>query len=141
MTISHPVLSRLLFTLLEGIDFLISNFDMMRGGEIFFPKIPSLNISFLASAIAPELEQTIIGFRPGEKLHEIMCPADDSHLTIEFEDYFVIKPSITFFEKDFDYSVSNDGEQGKSVEQSFEYSSGTNDVFLDVDAIKDKYNL
>ena len=87
------------------------------------------------------MHHKIIGIRPGEKLHEIMCPADDSHLTIEFEKYFVIKPTITFFDKDFDYSVSREGENGVSVEQGFEYNSGTNSDFLNVERLRETYSL
>ena len=77
----------------QGINFVIKNFSRMQGGEIFIPKIPSIKITDLAEAMAPDLKIEIIGLRPGEKIHEIMCPSDDSHLTIEFDDHFVIAPS------------------------------------------------
>ena len=70
------------------------DFERMRGGEIFVPKIPSVRIVDLAEAMAPDLPHEIVGIRPGEKLHEVMCPADDSHLTLEFDDHFVIRPTI-----------------------------------------------
>ncbi len=137
LTITHPEMTRFWITLQQGIDFVIDNFRLMRGGEIFVPKLPSVKITDLAKAMAPAMEQKIIGIRPGEKLHETMCPADDSHLTIEFENYFVIKPTITFFDKDFDYSVSRDGEAGKQVAQGFEYNSATNSDFLDDEKIRE----
>ena len=111
----------------------------MQGGEIFVPKIPSVRIADLAKAMAPDLAIKIIGIRPGEKLHEIMCPADDSHLTVEFKDYFVIAPSITFFTRDNDFTSNAIGDTGKNVEQSYEYNSGTNPHFLNLDEIRN-YN-
>ena len=68
----------------------------MHGGEIFVPKIPSINIVDLATAIAPNLPQKEVGIRPGEKIHELMCPKDDSMHVIEFNDFFILRPSITF---------------------------------------------
>ena len=87
----------------------------MHGGEIFVPKLPSVRIIDLASAMAPELPQRVVGIRPGEKIHEIMCPADDSHLTIEFDDHFVIRPTITFTSRnnDFDTQCAG-GERARS---------------------------
>jgi len=94
----------------------------------------------LAQSMAPQLPIKIIGIRPGEKLHEIMCPADDSHLTIEFHDHFVICPSVSFYSEKDDYLKNKLGEVGKYVEQSFEYNSGSNHSFLtNKDIIK--YNM
>ena len=123
-------------TLQEGVDFVIRNFVRMHGGEIFVPKLPSVRITDLAEAMAPGLQQEVIGIRPGEKLHETMCPADDSHLTVEFSDHFVIRPTIKFFRGDVDYLTNNLEERGEIVPQGFEYSSGTNPHFLNVDEIK-----
>jgi UDP-N-acetylglucosamine 4,6-dehydratase len=99
------------------------------------PKIPSATILDLAKAMAPELPVKVIGIRPGEKLHEVMCPLDDSHLTVEFHDHFVLKPSISF-SVDADYTRNNTGETGQPVGEGFEYSSGTNPDFLDVEGIR-----
>jgi UDP-N-acetylglucosamine 4,6-dehydratase len=88
----------------------------------------------LAKAIAPTLPHKIIGIRPGEKLHEIMCPADDSHLTLEFEDHFVIKPTIQFSHIS-DFSKNKLGETGVPVEQGFEYNSGNNTQWLTHDEV------
>ncbi len=89
-------MTRFFITLDDGVNFVLKNFERMYGGEIFIPKIPSMKIVDLAKPMAPNLPHKIIGIRPGEKLHEIMCPADDSHLTLEFDDHFVIKPTIQF---------------------------------------------
>ena len=101
----------------------------MQGGEIFIPKIPSMKIIDLAKAMCPKCEQEIIGIRPGEKMHEIMISKDDSHLTIEFNDYYTIIPTIRF-KNQIDYTKSKLNENGKKVEYGFEYSSGTNDWWL-----------
>jgi UDP-N-acetylglucosamine 4,6-dehydratase len=129
LPITHQDMTRFMITLEQGVNFVLKNFDRMQGGEIFIPKIPSMKMTELAKAMAPDLPQKIIGIRPGEKLHEIMCPADDSHLTLEFDDHYVIKPTINFsFE--VDYSVNNIGEKSKPVELGFEYNSGNNTDWL-----------
>jgi len=135
LPITDERMTRFWITLQEGVDFVLSNFQRMRGGEIFVPKIPSVRITDLAKAMAPDLEQKIIGVRPGEKIHEIMCPADDSHLTIEFEDHFVITPSITYTDVEHKYSPNGLDEKGEYVTQGFEYNSGGNDHFLDISEI------
>ena len=127
--ITEPNMTRFWITLQDGVDFVLKNFARMQGGEIFVPKIPSMKMTELAKAIAPHLEQEIIGIRPGEKLHEVMCPVDDSHITLEFHDHFVIKPSITFSSPK-DYSTNVINEKGKSVKAGFEYNSRDNDIWL-----------
>lgn len=136
LPITDARMTRFWITLQEGVDFVIRNFVRMHGGEIFVPKIPSVRITDLAAAMAPDLRQEVIGIRPGEKLHETMCPADDSHLTVEFSDHFVIRPTIKFFRGDIDYLTNNLEERGETVAQGFEYSSGTNPHFLNVDEIR-----
>jgi UDP-N-acetylglucosamine 4,6-dehydratase len=106
----------------------------MHGGEIFVPKIPSVRVVDLAKAMAPGLPHKIIGIRPGEKLHEVMCPVDDSHLTLEFDDHFVIKPTISF-SGPVNFAENNLGETGLPVASGFEFHSGTNPRFLTIDEI------
>lgn len=132
LPITDERMTRFWITLQQGVDFVLKNFERMHGGEIFVPKIPSVRITDLAKAMAPQLAHKIIGIRPGEKLHEIMCPADDSHLALEFADHYVLGPAITFNSRKNDFSVSRLGEQGKPVTQGFEYNSGTNPHFLSV---------
>jgi UDP-N-acetylglucosamine 4,6-dehydratase len=139
LPITHEEMTRFWITLQEGVDFVLKNMERMQGGEIFVPKIPSVRIVDLARAMSPNIPIKIIGIRPGEKLHEIMCPADDAHLTIEFNDHFVISPSIDFYSRVTDFSVNNIGEKGAFVSQEFEYSSNNNDVFLNHKEIL-KYN-
>jgi UDP-N-acetylglucosamine 4,6-dehydratase len=136
LPITHKEMTRFWITLQQGVDFVLKNIERMQGGEIFVPKIPSVRIIDLAKAMAESLPVKIIGIRPGEKLHEIMCPADDSHLTVEFEDYFVIMPSIIFFARENDFTSNSLGETGKVVKHGTEYNSGTNPSFLTIDEIK-----
>ncbi len=136
LPITHTEMTRFMITLQDGVDFVLTNFERMHGGEIFVPKIPSMNTVELAKALAPDLPHKIIGIRPGEKLHEVMCPADDSHLTLEFEKHFVIKPTIQFADK-ADFSKSNLGETGVPVSEGFQYDSGTNTDWLTHDAFLD----
>ena len=136
LPITHPEMTRFWITLQEGVNFVLKNFDRMLGGEIFIPKIPSMRVVDLATSMAPELEQREIGIRPGEKLHEIMCPQDDSHLTLEFEDHFVITPSIHYTSAGNRFTPNKIGEEGEPVKQGYEYNSGTNPDFLTVEALK-----
>jgi UDP-N-acetylglucosamine 4,6-dehydratase len=138
LPITHPDMTRFWITLQQGVDFVLKNFQRMHGGEIFVPKIPSVRVVDLAEAMAPGLKHDVIGIRPGEKLHETMCPADDSHLTLEFAEHFVIQPTIQFSGYS-DFTKSKLGEQGKPVPQGFEYHSGRNPHFLTTEEIR-QYN-
>jgi len=129
LPITHEDMTRFMITLEDGVNFVLKNFQRMQGGEIFIPKIPSMKMTELAKAMAPELPIKVIGIRPGEKLNEIMCPADDSHLTLEFESHYVICPSIQFAFKS-DFSINLLGEKGELVDQGFEYNSGNNTEWL-----------
>ena len=135
LPITDERMTRFWITLDQGTDFVLKNIKRMWGGEVFVPKIPSIRMVDLAAAVAPDLAIKIIGIRAGEKLHEVMCPLDDSHLTLEFPDYFVIRPTITFFDRKNDYSVSRDGVRGRATPDRFEYSSDKNGHFLTVKEI------
>lgn len=134
LPITDSRMTRFWITLRQGVDFVLKNFTRMHGGEIFVPKIPSVRVVDLARAMAPNLPHKTIGIRPGEKLHEVMCPADDSHLTLEFDDHFVIKPTIQFA-NEYDFACNRLGERGQSVEQGFEFNSGRNPHFLSVEEV------
>ena len=129
LPITDEHMTRFLITLEDGVNFVLKNFERMYGGEIFIPKIPSMKIIDLAKALAPNLPHKIIGIRPGEKLHEIMCPADDSHLTLEFDDHFVIQPTIQFITPT-NFEENKIGEKGISVKNGFEYNSGNNTKWI-----------
>ena len=136
LPITHKDMTRFWISLQGGVDFVLKNFARMYGGEIFVPKIPSIKITDLASAMAPELEQKEIGIRPGEKLHEVMCPMDDSYHTYEYDDHFVIAPTIIFSSRSNDFTRNAIDEAGKPVEHGFEYNSFNNPDFMTVEEIK-----
>jgi UDP-N-acetylglucosamine 4,6-dehydratase len=136
LPITHVDMTRFWITLQQGVDFVLKNFARMSGGEIFVPKIPSIKMTDLAKAMAPDLPIKEIGIRPGEKLHEVMCPVDDSYHTFEFHDHYVIAPTITFNSRSNEFSTNQLGEHAGNVEQGFEYNSLTNSVYLNVDEIK-----
>ena len=135
--ITHTDMTRFWITLREGVEFVLDNFQRMHGGEIYLPKIPSVRVTDLAKAYAPNIPMEIIGIRPGEKIHEIMCSSDESHLVVEFKNFFLIKPSIKFHGESLDYINTLNDEKGSNVEPGFEYNSGTNPVFLSVEEIKE----
>jgi len=129
LPITDERMTRFWITLEQGVEFVINSFNRAKGGEIFIPKIPSMKITDLAEALAPNIPLKIIGIRAGEKLHEVMVPKDDALRTLEFKDHFVIKPTIQFQEA-IDYSTNLAGEQGKEVPFEFEYSSDKNEEWL-----------
>lgn len=135
LPITDERMTRFWITLQQGVDFVLKGFERMVGGELFVPKIPSVRIVDLARAMAPKLPHKMVGIRPGEKIHEVMCPADDSHLTLEFKDHYVIRPTIIFTEADNSYSPNKLGEKGVPAPEGFEYNSGRNDRFLGVPEI------
>jgi UDP-N-acetylglucosamine 4,6-dehydratase len=141
LPITDVRMTRFWITLTQGVDFVHKAFERMRGGEIFVPKIPSVRVLDLADAMAPHLEKRVIGIRPGEKIHETMCPADDSHLTLQFADHFVIRPTIIFADQGNHFTPNQLGENGTPVPQGFEYNSGANERFLTVPEITDFNHL
>ena len=134
LPITDERMTRFWITLDQGVDFVIKSFSRMQGGEVFVPKIPSINITDLARAIGPKLEHKIIGIRSGEKIHEVMCPKESSYLTYEFPDYFAISPSGAQ-EENRKFDKNDLGEKGKLVKKDFEYSSDKNSNFLSVEEI------
>ncbi len=127
--ITDPRMTRFWLTLQGGVDLVLKGFERMQGGEIFVPKIPSMKITDLADALAPGVPTKIVGIRPGEKLHEVMCPGESSHLTLEFADHYVIMPTIEYAQA-FDYTCNALGEKGVPVPDGFEYSSDKNTEWL-----------
>ncbi|MDX1340750.1 MAG: UDP-N-acetylglucosamine 4,6-dehydratase (inverting) [Reinekea sp.] len=128
-------MTRFWITLQDGVDLVLKGFYRMYGGEIYVPKIPSIRITDLATAIAPDIPQKIVGIRPGEKLHEMMVTRDDAYRTFEFDDHYVITPSIRFTDQTVDYAHNLLAEKGVPVDAEFCYESGTNKDFLDVEGI------
>ncbi len=136
LPITDERMTRFWLKLEDGVEFVLKSFQRMQGGEIFIPKIPSMRILDLAKAIAPTLPAKIVGIRPGEKLHEVMCPADLYYETLEFDDHYVIMPS-TRFRSELDYNTNALGEKGNPVPDGFEYNSGTNPHFLTVEELRE----
>ena len=134
--ITDARMTRFWITLEQGVKFVFDSFERMYGGEIFVPKIPSMKVVDLAQAMAPGVPHQIVGIRPGEKLHEVMCPADNYHETVEFEDHFVIKPTINFVDKP-DYLKNKKGQVGTPVKEGFEYNSFNNSHYLTVQELID----
>ncbi len=131
-------MTRFWISLDQSVDFVIKSIERMSGGEIFVPKIPSFLITELAKAMDDKKEEKIIGIRPGEKIHEVMIPIDDSFRTIEFKDHFVISPSI-FIEdhtNNNSFTKNNLNEQGKNCDREFEYNSGNNESFLNSQTLR-----
>ena len=126
LPVTDPRMTRFWITLNEGVDFVLSSLTMMRGGEIFVPKIPSMAMPDLVKAMSPAAAMKVIGIRPGEKLHEIMISADDARSTVEFEDRYAIEPNFAEFGRE-PYAAS-DGAQ--RVAEDFSYSSDNNQDWL-----------
>ena len=135
LPVTDPAMTRFWITLRKGVDFVSDCLDRMQGGEIFVPKIPSVRIMDLVKSLGPNLKPKVVGIRPGEKLHEVMCPRDEAHLTLEFEDHYVIRPGIKFFDQERDFQKNGRNECGTPVPNGFEYNSEDNDWFLSAEEI------
>jgi UDP-N-acetylglucosamine 4,6-dehydratase/5-epimerase len=135
LPITDPRMTRFWITLEQGAAFVERCLSLMKGGEVFIPKIASTRITDLAAVLAPECRQEIIGIRPGEKLHECLIPHDEARLTREFDDFYVILPARhsgpAFSDPVYDGSV------GRPVADDFEYTSRTNDSWADKQQILD----
>ena len=125
LPITHIDMTRFFIEVEKGVEFVINSFKRMHGGEIFIPKLFSIKIVDIAKALDSKIKINIVGIRPGEKLHEILCQKDESHLTLEFKDHYIIKPTIGLDIKN-NYKISNTGEKGKNVSVNFEYVSSNN---------------
>ncbi|MBF7048962.1 UDP-N-acetylglucosamine 4,6-dehydratase (inverting) [Campylobacter volucris] len=140
LPITDERMTRFWISLEDGVNFVLNNFEIMHGGEVFVPKIPSMKIVDLAKTMAPNLKHKIIGIRAGEKLHEIMISSDDSHLTYEFKNYYAISPSIQFNSIDVDFSINAQNEKGKKVQDGFSYSSDNNTKWVSKEELLDIIN-
>ena len=140
MPITDERMTRFWITLDHGIEFVLNSINLMRGGELFIPKSPSIKIIDLVKVLGKNIKYHIIGIRPGEKLHEVLCPADSSRDTLEFKDYYLIKPSPYNIDSTKDqsnnYKINKNNEKGKSVKSNFVYNSDTNPHFLNIKEIK-----
>jgi UDP-N-acetylglucosamine 4,6-dehydratase/5-epimerase len=139
LPITDPRMTRFMISLEQGVELVWQAFDDMVGGEIYVKKIPSMNITSIASAIAPEAQQEVVGIRPGEKLHEQMIGAEDSHYTYEYPGHYKILPQINGWASD-----TKRIKDGVKVREGFVYASNTNAEWMsDVDLqawITNNYN-
>ncbi|WP_068024837.1 UDP-N-acetylglucosamine 4,6-dehydratase (inverting) [Rhodoplanes sp. Z2-YC6860] len=126
LPITDPRMTRFWITLEQGVSFVLSSLELMNGGEIFVPKIPSMRITDLARTIAPNLPHDVVGIRPGEKLHEIMITEDDARLTLEIDDRYIICPPQLDWRRGHLEKVG-----AKPVPEGFHYSSDINTEWLD----------
>ena len=129
-------MTRFWITLEESVDLVERALIQMKGGEVFIPKIPSVKITDLPKVICPKNKLKFIGIRPGEKIHEVLCPRENAHEAIEFKNYFIIRPTIKIRNREINY-IDYPDEKGKKVKDNFEYSSGTNKKFLSLNQIKE----
>lgn len=123
LPITDPRMTRFLITIEEGVDFVLSSLDRMHGGEVFVPKIPSMRITDIAAAMAPNLPMKTIGIRPGEKLHEMMISQDDARNTVDLGDRYAIEPAFVEY--------TRAPLAGGRLDEDFSYASDTNDEWLD----------
>lgn len=129
ITITDPRMTRFWITMEQGVDFVIRCISLMHGGEIFVPRIPSMNIKELAKAVAGECEVNYIGIRPGEKLHEVLISEDEARHTIQVGDMFVVHPNQPW------WSTSN-WNDGRPLPEDFQYSSDRNTQWLSGEAFQ-----
>jgi len=133
LPITDDRMTRFVITLDQGVRFVLNSLSMMDGGEIFVPRIPSVRVVDVASAMAPALEQKIVGIRPGEKLHEVMITDDDARDTYSFDDFYVIEPSLHDWDRQREPKESLGGQR---IEGDFRYASDSNSHFLSVEEIR-----
>ena len=124
LPITDPRMTRFWITLNQGVDFVLSSLALMRGGEIFVPKIPSMKMTDLAAAMAPDLPIRVIGIRPGEKLHEMMISIDDARHVVDLGDRYAIEPAFV------EFSRQSFAAEHPTVADGFSYASDTNDEWL-----------
>ncbi len=132
LPITDPRMTRFWITLDQGVAFVLSCLSMMRGGEIFIPKIPSMKVVDMATALAPDLPHEMVGIRPGEKLHEVMITEDDAVSTVELSDRYVIEPAIHLWN-----GSPPEMDESKPVAEGFRYASNTNEDWLDAETLRE----
>jgi UDP-N-acetylglucosamine 4,6-dehydratase len=131
LPITDPRMTRFWITLPEGVDFVLSSLSIMRGGEVFVPKIPSMKMTDLVAAMCPLIKIEVVGIRPGEKLHEMMISADDARSTAELGDRFAIEPAFVEYPR-VPFRL-NGGPA--AVPEDFSYASNTNTEWLSAAAL------
>jgi UDP-N-acetylglucosamine 4,6-dehydratase len=132
LPVTHAKMTRFWIVMEQAIGLVITTLEQMEGGEIFVPKIPSMKMIDMAKAMGSECTVKIVGIRPGEKLHELMIPADEARNTLEFENHYVIQPAFHWWDRDEFQNVKG----GRPALENFEYSSDNNSDWLSVDDLQ-----
>lgn len=130
--ITDERMTRFWITLDQAVLFVLNSFKIMRGGETFVPKLPSMRITDLAEAVAPGCRTEVIGIRPGEKIHEVMIPADEARNTLEFNTFFCVLPQFEWW----GHEKSRTPTGGTRVRDDFVYQSDKNDKWLTVEEMR-----
>ena len=130
LTITDERMTRFWLTLEQGVDFVIHCIELMHGGEVFIPKLPSTKIVDLAKAIAPDAHLEFVGIRPGEKIHEVLISEDEARTTIELKEKYIVQPATASW---FGYNWEN---KGKKLVDDLRYASNTNSEWLSIEQIK-----
>ncbi|MBG02306.1 MAG: UDP-N-acetylglucosamine 4,6-dehydratase (inverting) [Acidimicrobiaceae bacterium] len=136
LPLTDKKMTRFWITLDQSAVFVLRCLKLMRGGEVFVPKIPSSKVYDVCKAIDKKINIKLIGKRPGEKLNETLCSKEMSFNTIEFKNYFVVTPGIEFFDGNINYLLSKENEKGKKVRENFEYSSDNNKQILSIKSLR-----
>jgi len=131
LPITDLQMTRFWITLDQGVRFVLNSLGDMTGGELYVPKIPSMKVTDLATAIAPECEQKVIGIRPGEKLHEVMITEDNSRQVLELDNHYIIQPEFEWWD-----TAAHIARGGKPVAEEFRYASNTNDWWLTIEELR-----
>jgi len=129
ITITDKRMTRFWITLEQGVQFVIHCLEIMYGGELFIPKIPSMSILDLTEAIAPGCKHKITGIRPGEKIHEVLLPKGEAYRALEFKEMYIVEPDVESFE-------AGRHQGGRRVNPDFEYASNTNKKWLTINQLK-----
>ncbi len=131
ITITDERMTRFWITLDQGVHFVMNCIEQMQGGEVFVPKIPSMKITDLAKAVAPEAKVNMVGIRPGEKLHEVLISEDEARTTVELEKMYVVQPAESFW---FGHTWEH---QGQVLPDGYRFASNTNNEWLTIDGLKE----
>jgi len=134
--ITHEKMTRFMITLEQSVDFVLSCIGYANSGDTYIPKLPTVKILDLAKSIAPNCEYEIVGIRPGEKLHETLISQEDAYRTVEFDDFYVIKPHFLMYIDDLE-----EYKKGTRCKEGFEYRSDTNPRVLKAEEISSYFNF
>ena len=128
LPVTDAAMTRFVITLDQGVDFVLSSLERMTGGELFVPKLPSIRIVDLVDVLLGPGHYDVVGVRPGEKLHEVMIPLDESRLTLDMGDYYVVQPNHTWW--NLTRFIETVQRQGHALDAPFEYASDANDRWM-----------